>query len=178
MPNFCVVSDRSTQNDDGFMADVELKHKMDMEELKTKIDSDEKEIGSLTKLTDMLNSEIKSLNKRIDEKETTEKRDAKTIDFLLGIARECGVHLLKPGAVDRSFMLKYFKEPKWVINVTITTPFISLDKYGYVSETRNNGTLITSFIPTKSMSVQRHVRRHKVVVGGGSVVVYVHFSFN
>ncbi|XP_046551932.1 protein PML-like [Haliotis rubra] len=100
------VKDRGTQTDDDFMADVEMKHKMDMEELKTKIDSDEKHIESLTKLTDKLNSEIESLNTRIDEKEAIEKKDAERIDLLLGAARECGVHLLKPGTVDRSLMLK------------------------------------------------------------------------
>ncbi|XP_046568741.1 uncharacterized protein LOC124277129 isoform X2 [Haliotis rubra] len=101
-----IIADRGTQTDDDFMADVEMKHKMDMEELKTKIDSDEKHIESLTKLTDKLNSEIESLKSRIDEKEAFEKKDAKTIDLLLGVATECGVHLLKPGAVDRSLMLK------------------------------------------------------------------------
>ncbi|XP_046559496.1 uncharacterized protein LOC124268546 [Haliotis rubra] len=101
-----IIADRGTQTDDDFMADVEMKHKMDMEELKTKIDSDEKHIESLTTLTDKLNSEIESLKSRIDEKEAIEKKDAKRIDLLLGVARECGVHLLKPGAVDRSFMLK------------------------------------------------------------------------
>ncbi|XP_046568742.1 uncharacterized protein LOC124277129 isoform X3 [Haliotis rubra] len=80
-----IIADRGTQTDDDFMADVEMKHKMDMEELKTKIDSDEKHIESLTKLTDKLNSEIESLKSRIDEKEAFEKKDAKTIDLLLGI---------------------------------------------------------------------------------------------
>ncbi|XP_046559495.1 uncharacterized protein LOC124268545 isoform X2 [Haliotis rubra] len=69
-----IIADRGTQTDDDFMADVEMKHKM-----------------------------------RIDEKEAIEKKDAKTIDFLLGVTGvvgECDVHLLKTGAVDRSFMLK------------------------------------------------------------------------
>ncbi|XP_046551930.1 E3 ubiquitin-protein ligase TRIM56-like isoform X2 [Haliotis rubra] len=66
-----IIADRGTQTDDDFMADVEMKHKM-----------------------------------RIDEKDAIEKKDAKTIDLLLGVARECGVHLLKPGAVDGSLILK------------------------------------------------------------------------
>ncbi|XP_048246718.1 tripartite motif-containing protein 45-like isoform X2 [Haliotis rufescens] len=42
----------------------------------------------------------------IEEKETTEKRASKTMDVLLGVARECGVHLLKSELVDRSMVLK------------------------------------------------------------------------
>ncbi|XP_048246728.1 uncharacterized protein LOC124112483 [Haliotis rufescens] len=42
----------------------------------------------------------------IKEKETTEKRASKTMDVLLGVARECGVHLLKSDVVDRSMVLK------------------------------------------------------------------------
>ncbi|XP_067669030.1 probable RING finger protein 207 homolog [Haliotis asinina] len=101
-----VIADRGTQTDDDFMADVEMKHKMDMQELKTKIDSDEKHIQRLTDLTDKLNSQTETLKLRIDEKEAIEKRDATTIDFLLGVAWECDVYMLKPGAADRSFMLK------------------------------------------------------------------------
>ncbi|XP_048246721.1 tripartite motif-containing protein 45-like isoform X3 [Haliotis rufescens] len=65
------VKDKDTQTDDEFMADLEMKHKM-----------------------------------CIEEKETIEKRDSKTMDVLLGVARECGVHLLKSDVVDRSMVLK------------------------------------------------------------------------
>ncbi|XP_046566567.1 uncharacterized protein LOC124275123 isoform X5 [Haliotis rubra] len=65
------VKDADTQTDDDFMADMEMKHKM-----------------------------------RIEEKELIEKRAPTTMDFLLGVARECVVHELKPGAIDRSMFLK------------------------------------------------------------------------
>ncbi|XP_067669029.1 uncharacterized protein [Haliotis asinina] len=101
-----MIADRASQTDDDFMVDVETKHKMDMEELKTKIDSDEKHIESLIKLTDKLNSRIENLKLVIDVKEAIMKRDAKTMDFLLGVAREFDVHMLRLRAVDRSSMLK------------------------------------------------------------------------
>ncbi|XP_071084556.1 E3 ubiquitin-protein ligase TRIM45-like isoform X2 [Haliotis cracherodii] len=65
------VKDKDTQTDDDLMADLEMKHKM-----------------------------------CIEEKENTEKRASKTMDVLLGVARECGVHRLKSGVVDRSMVLK------------------------------------------------------------------------
>ncbi|XP_048247052.1 uncharacterized protein LOC124118086 [Haliotis rufescens] len=99
------VKDKDTQTYD-FIADLEMKHKMDIAELKTKIDADEKHIESLKLLTDQLNAEIKSLKSRIDEKENVEKRAAKTMDFLLDFASEHSVHLLNPGAVDTSMLLK------------------------------------------------------------------------
>ncbi|XP_046349438.2 uncharacterized protein LOC124130183 [Haliotis rufescens] len=43
---------------------------------------------------------------RIDDEENVGKRSSKAIDFLLGLVSECGVHLLTPGAVDRSMVLK------------------------------------------------------------------------
>ncbi|XP_046557814.1 uncharacterized protein LOC124267005 isoform X2 [Haliotis rubra] len=42
----------------------------------------------------------------IAEKENIEKRLSKNLDVLLGVARECCIHLLKPGTVDRSVVLK------------------------------------------------------------------------
>ncbi|XP_048246715.1 uncharacterized protein LOC125377429 isoform X2 [Haliotis rufescens] len=65
------VKDKDTQTDDDFMADLEKKHKM-----------------------------------CIEEKETTEKSASKTMDVLLGVATDCGVHLLKSEVVDRSMVLK------------------------------------------------------------------------
>ncbi|XP_071084714.1 E3 ubiquitin-protein ligase TRIM45-like [Haliotis cracherodii] len=65
------VKDKDTQTDDDLMADLEMKHKM-----------------------------------CIEEKENTEKRASKTMDVLLGVARECGVHRLKSGVVDISMVLK------------------------------------------------------------------------
>ncbi|XP_071085376.1 uncharacterized protein [Haliotis cracherodii] len=100
------VKYKDTQTDDDLMADLEMKHKMDLTQLKTKIASDEKQIESLKTLTDKLNVEIRSLQSCIEEKETTEKRASKTMDVLLGVARECGVHRLKSGVVDRSMVLK------------------------------------------------------------------------
>ncbi|XP_048247061.1 uncharacterized protein LOC125377499 [Haliotis rufescens] len=100
------VKDKDTQTDDDFMADLEMKHKMDLTELKTKIASDEKHIETLKTLTDKLNVEIRSLKSRIEEKETTEKTASNIRDVLLGVARECGVHLLKSEVVDRSMVLK------------------------------------------------------------------------
>ncbi|XP_046546301.1 uncharacterized protein LOC124256353 isoform X3 [Haliotis rubra] len=97
------VKDADTQTDDDFMADMEMKHKMVIAELKTKNDSDEKRIK---RLTDESNAEIRSLKSRIEEKEVIEKRAPTTMDFLLGVARECVVHELKPGAIDRSMFLK------------------------------------------------------------------------
>ncbi|XP_046559497.1 probable RING finger protein 207 homolog [Haliotis rubra] len=136
-----IIADRGTQTDDDFLADVEMKHKMDMKELKTKIDSDEKHIESLTKLTDKLNSEIESLKSRIDEKEAIEKKDANTIDLLLDTARECGVHLLKPGAVDRSFMLKCI--PLKYDKASVNLDYVHINTEGYLvnrkSDTRPEG---------------------------------------
>ncbi|XP_048243118.1 uncharacterized protein LOC125376005 [Haliotis rufescens] len=100
------VKDKDTQTDDDLMADLEMKHKMDLTQLKTKIGSDEKHIESLKTLTDKLNAEMESLKSRIKEKETTEKIASKTMDVLLGVARECGVHLLKSDVADRSMVLK------------------------------------------------------------------------
>ncbi|XP_071084616.1 uncharacterized protein [Haliotis cracherodii] len=95
------VKDMDTLTCD-FIADSEMKHKMDITELKTKIDADEKHIESLK----LLNAEIKSLKSRIDEKEQVEKRATKTMDFLLDLASEYSIHLLNPGAVDTSMLLK------------------------------------------------------------------------
>ncbi|XP_071084543.1 uncharacterized protein [Haliotis cracherodii] len=104
------VKDKDTQTEDDFMADLEMKHKMDLTELKTKIASDEKHIETLKTLTDKLNVEIRSLKSRIEEKETTEKSASNTIGDVYidvtGVARECGVHLLKSEVVDRSMVLK------------------------------------------------------------------------
>ncbi|XP_048246851.1 uncharacterized protein LOC124123178 [Haliotis rufescens] len=99
------VQDKDTQTYD-FIADLEMKHKMDITELKTKIDADEKHIESLKLLTDQLNAEIKSLKLRIDEKEKVEKRAPQIMDFLRELASEHSVHLLNPGAVDTSMLVK------------------------------------------------------------------------
>ncbi|XP_048246853.1 uncharacterized protein LOC125377441 isoform X2 [Haliotis rufescens] len=99
------VKDKDTQTYD-FIADLEMKHKMDITELKTKIDADEKHIENLNLLTDQLNAEIKSLKSRIDEKENVEKRATQTMDFLRDLASEYSVHLLNQGAVDTSMLLK------------------------------------------------------------------------
>ncbi|XP_071084615.1 uncharacterized protein [Haliotis cracherodii] len=64
------VKDKDTQTYD-FIADLEMKHKM-----------------------------------RIDEKEKVEKRAPQIMDFLRDLASEYSVHLLNPGAVDTSMLLK------------------------------------------------------------------------
>ncbi|XP_048246857.1 uncharacterized protein LOC125377442 [Haliotis rufescens] len=99
------VKDKDTQTYD-FIADLEMKHKMDITELKMKIDADEKHIESLKLLTDQLNAEINSLKSRIYEKENVEKRAPQIKDFLRDLASEYSVHLLNPGAVDTSMLLK------------------------------------------------------------------------
>ncbi|XP_067668983.1 uncharacterized protein [Haliotis asinina] len=45
-------------------------------------------------------------NIRLEEKEVIKERAARTIDFLLREAKECVVHKLKSGTVDRSMLLK------------------------------------------------------------------------
>ncbi|XP_046557846.1 tripartite motif-containing protein 2-like [Haliotis rubra] len=98
--------DKDTQTLDDYMADLDRKHKMEIAELKTKMDSEEKRSESYRLLTDKLNGDISSLKSLIAEKENIEKRLSKNLDVLLGVARECGIHLLKPGTVDRSVVLK------------------------------------------------------------------------
>ncbi|XP_048246850.1 uncharacterized protein LOC125377440 [Haliotis rufescens] len=112
------VKDKDTQTYD-FIADLEMKHKMDITELKTKIDADEKHIESLKLLTDQLNAEIKSLKSRIDEKENVEKRAPQIMDFLRDLASEYSIHLLNPGAVDTSMLLKciHLKYDKGRVNL-------------------------------------------------------------
>ncbi|XP_067659700.1 uncharacterized protein [Haliotis asinina] len=91
--------DADAQTDDVYKADMEMKHKIVIAELRTKMDSDEKHI-------EMLNAQIRSLQMRIEEKEAIEDRTVTTIDFLLGVAREGVVHKLNTGPVDRSMLLK------------------------------------------------------------------------
>ncbi|XP_046550075.1 uncharacterized protein LOC124259893 isoform X2 [Haliotis rubra] len=98
--------DKDTQTLDDFMADLERKHKIEITELKMKQDSDEKRIESFRLLTDKLNEDISNLKSLIAEKENIERRLSKNPDVLLGVARESGIHLLNPGTVDRSVVLK------------------------------------------------------------------------
>ncbi|XP_048246720.1 uncharacterized protein LOC124112481 isoform X2 [Haliotis rufescens] len=113
------VKEKDTQTDDDLMADLERKHKMDLTELKTKIASNEKHIESLKSLPDKLNAEIKCWKSRIKEKKTTENRASKTMDVLLGVARECGIQLLKSEVVDRSMVVKciHLKYDKDRVNI-------------------------------------------------------------
>ncbi|XP_048246722.1 uncharacterized protein LOC124112481 isoform X4 [Haliotis rufescens] len=113
------AKEKDTQTDDDLMADLERKHKMDLTELKTKIASNEKHIESLKSLPDKLNAEIKCWKSRIKEKKTTENRASKTMDVLLGVARECGIQLLKSEVVDRSMVVKciHLKYDKDRVNI-------------------------------------------------------------
>ncbi|XP_048246716.1 probable RING finger protein 207 homolog [Haliotis rufescens] len=135
------VKDKDTQTDADVMADLEMKHKMDLTELKTKIGSDEKHMQGLKTLTDKLNAEIKSLKSCIDEKETSEKRASKTIDVLLGVATDCGVHLLKSEVVDRSMVLKciHLKYDKDRVNLDLVHINTEGDLVNRKSDTRPAG---------------------------------------
>ncbi|XP_046557796.1 uncharacterized protein LOC124266994 [Haliotis rubra] len=110
--------DKDTQTLVYNMADLDRKHKMLIAEkeniekrLSTKLDSGEKRIESYRLLTDKLHGDISSLKSLIAEKENIEKENiekrlSKKLDVILGVARECGIHLLKPGTVDKSVVLK------------------------------------------------------------------------
>ncbi|XP_067669017.1 uncharacterized protein [Haliotis asinina] len=94
--------DKDTQTHDEYMAELERKHKMEITELKTKMDSDIQSFKSV-----WLNyfTFVQCLQ-LIAEKENIEKRLSKNMDVLLGVTGECGVHSLKSGTADTSMVLK------------------------------------------------------------------------